>query len=157
MKILYLTCLLLLCTSCSSNSALKQSHDLNNLKVVKHNRYNPEKFDVSNLPKFDSIKQVNQFVNNFQYEKDVEDYWKSPKELISSKRGDCEDFAIAKSVLIENSNLSDDNKLVMVRDNFLNVYHVITISDGYVLDNQNKDIITINESMKRYSYLYIIG
>lgn len=38
---------------------------------------------------------------NFQYQDEDEDYWKSPEETVRDKGGDCEDFAILSSVVLD--------------------------------------------------------
>jgi len=42
----------------------------------------------------------NWYVKEFKYEYDAKDYWKSPREMLKDKKGDCEDFAILSKYIL---------------------------------------------------------
>ena len=41
-------------------------------------------------------------LNEFEYENDEQEIWKSPKQMIQDKAGDCEDFAFLASKILSN-------------------------------------------------------
>ena len=56
----------------------------------------------------------------------TEDRWSSPFETLQSRRGDCEDYAIAKYIALREAGLSAaDVKIVIVRNHFPKEYHAV--------------------------------
>ena len=76
----------------------------------------------------------------------VEDRWSAPLATLTTGRGDCEDYAIAKYVaLIQAGVGEDDVKLVIVRDLIANQDHAVVAArlDGkwVVLDNRRLTLL----------------
>ncbi|MBR7799898.1 transglutaminase-like cysteine peptidase [Undibacterium fentianense] len=68
------------------------------------------------------LQRVNQFFNRkLIYTEDIElwgqsDYWATPLESLSKKKGDCEDFVIAKYFSLRNLNIPDTQlRLIYVK------------------------------------------
>ena len=71
----------------------------------------------------------------------VSDHWSSPLETLSSGRGDCEDYAIAKYIaLVEAGVAEEDVKLIIERDLATNQDHAVVAArlngDWIMLDNR---------------------
>jgi predicted transglutaminase-like cysteine proteinase len=80
----------------------------------------------------------------------VLDRWSSPLSTLSSGRGDCEDYAIAKYIALRETGIADnDLRLVIVRNVPLRSDHaVLTVRlDGrwIVLDNRHLNLVEANE------------
>ncbi|WP_445425595.1 transglutaminase-like cysteine peptidase [Alishewanella sp. HL-SH06] len=78
--------------------------------------------DAANLPVVQQLETVNTFLHNtLSYELDaslyqVEDYWASPAEILASRRGDCEDWAITSYISLRALGIPDTQlRLVYVR------------------------------------------
>ncbi len=75
----------------------------------------------------------------------MEDYWATPLESVGGGRGDCEDFAIAKYVLLKQLGINDQNlriQYVLYQETYrTQVAHMVLIyypelgDEPYVLDN----------------------
>lgn len=99
---------------------------------------------VRQLPPAQRPAAVNRAINLSHYVPDArlwgeDDYWATPGELLS-RGGDCEDFAIAKFLLLRDAGFSSSRMLVVVlRAKFLRPAHTILVvetDDGpMVLDN----------------------
>ena len=70
----------------------------------------------------EKLRQVNAFVHRvlaYQLDKELwqrEDYWASPLETLSRRRGDCEDFVIIQYVSLLSAGIPDDQlRLIYVR------------------------------------------
>jgi predicted transglutaminase-like cysteine proteinase len=68
-------------------------------------------------------------------------FWQSPLEALSSKAGDCKDYAVAKYLALQEAGIAEsDVKLVIVRDIAAHQDHaVVTVrlyGDWFVLDNR---------------------
>ena len=81
----------------------------------------------------------------------VEDYWASPLESLSSGAGDCEDYAIAKYVALEESGIaSADLQLEIVRDVEHQATHAVvevrykdewlTFGQSHVADHEHRTV-----------------
>lgn len=86
------------------------------------------------------INSVNRFVNGFAYKKDRGgDYWKTPTEFFNDGGGDCEDFAIAKGVMLKNIFSDIELELVLCRNRATRQAHAIlcvgTATGRRYLDN----------------------
>ncbi len=98
-----------------------------------------------------SIRPVSDMV---QY--GVEDYWASPLQSLGSGKGDCEDYAIAKYVALEEAGVArDDLQLEIVRDVEHQATHaVVTVrykNEWLVLDNRT--LLMKNADATPYQYL----
>jgi predicted transglutaminase-like cysteine proteinase len=76
----------------------------------------------------------------------IDDHWNSPLATLSSGRGDCEDYAIAKlAVLREAGVAAEDLRIVVVRDLKQNEYHATLAAraggGGVVLDNRRNTLL----------------
>ena len=109
---------------------------------------------------FKTLKQINDYINSFPYKSDmknwgVPNYWASPKEFFAKHSGECADYAIAKYALAIEAGLSTPAgaKLELATDNESQEYHMLLIVGDAVLDNQNKEIVSVDEAKKRYKLL----
>jgi len=76
----------------------------------------------------------------------VADHWSPPLETLTTTRGDCEDYAIAKYVaLIDAGVRQEDVKLVIVRNRFPDEEHAVVAAraDGrwFILDNKSLALV----------------
>ncbi len=90
----------------------------------------------------------------------VADRWSAPLATLTSGRGDCEDYAIAKyAALIAIGFAEDDLRLVIVRDTAIGEDHAIVAArlDGswIVLDNRRLALVTDVE-MQRVVPLFVL-
>lgn len=101
---------------------------------------------IAGMPRRDQLTAVNTWVNRqlaSGYDEDIygrDDYWASIEEAFARKRGDCEDFAIAKMQLLEAAGISrSDLYLVVLKDESRAIDHaVLAVRDGetlWVLDS----------------------
>ncbi len=91
----------------------------------------------------------------------VADRWSAPLETLTTGRGDCEDYAIAKYVaLLEAGIAADDVRLVIVRDLALAQDHAVVAArlDGewIVLDNRRLALLQ-DVNMPRVEPLFVLG
>jgi predicted transglutaminase-like cysteine proteinase len=89
----------------------------------------------------------------------VEDYWASPLESLGSGAGDCEDYAIAKYVALEELGLSsDDLQIEIVRDVEHQATHAVVAvrykDEWLILDNRTLMMANADESP--YYYLFAL-
>jgi len=88
----------------------------------------------------------------------VPDLWSAPLASLSSGQGDCEDYAIAKYVVLRAAGTpEDDLRVVLVRDRTVGQYHAVLAArqDGrwLVLDNRWPDLREDHE-MKSFVPLF---
>lgn len=97
-------------------------------------------------PLNEQIEAVNRKINRFYYEEDAAqygraDYWASPAEFFARGAGDCEDFAIAKYMLLKAMGVDEDAMRIVVLEQANGVGHAVLIVDSedgqMVLDNQS--------------------
>jgi predicted transglutaminase-like cysteine proteinase len=86
----------------------------------------------------------------------VEDYWASPLESLGSGAGDCEDYAIAKYVALEESGTApEDLQLEIVRDVEHQATHAVVAvrykDEWIILDNRT--LLMVNADQSPYRYL----
>lgn len=86
----------------------------------------------------------------------VEDYWASPLQSLGSGKGDCEDYAIAKYVALEEAGVApDDLQLEIVRDVEHQATHAVVAvrykNEWLVLDNRT--LLMMNADASPYQYL----
>lgn len=79
----------------------------------------------------DKLHAVNRFFNRNRFLTDQEhwqkeDYWATPIEFISTKGGDCEDFAIAKYITLRALDIPDEKlRITYVKSLRLNQAHMV--------------------------------
>lgn len=89
----------------------------------------------------------------------VDDYWASPLTAFGNGAGDCEDYAIAKYVALEESGIAtDDLQLEIVRDVAHQVTHAVVAvryqNEWLILDNRTLFMVSADESP--YQYLFAL-
>lgn len=112
------------------------------------------------------LATVNSAVNQLPYIEDrvnygVDDYWAAPDEFFA-RGGDCEDFAIAKYVLLRRAGVpAESMRVVIVRDMALSTAHAIlavTVSGKtFILDNQDASVRPASAVAWRYQPVYSIN
>jgi len=115
---------------------------------------------IRNMPRQAQLMAVNIWVNHQLAVGDdrdiygVTDHWAGIEEAFAHKRGDCEDFAIAKMQLLEASGFSrEDLYLALLKDEIRGVDHaVLAVRDGndfWILDSLN-DRLLRSEDVRGY-------
>jgi predicted transglutaminase-like cysteine proteinase len=113
------------------------------------------------------VGEVNRAINlAIRYESDTShhgapDVWASPLATLSSGRGDCEDYALAKYLALREAGVPvDDIRFVIVRDTKLEENHaVVTVRFGdrwLVLDNRRLLLLTDREA-PNYAVVSVFG
>lgn len=121
-----------------------------------------------------ALKQINDFFNSqigFGTDVDVwkkNDYWATPMQTLAMRRGDCEDFAIAKYFSLTSAGISEQKLRLMYVQATINgsfqqahmvlAYYLTPDSEPLILDNLNKEILHASArkdlkpvySLKRY-------
>ena len=121
--------------------------------------------DLENKDRMTQIRGVNRYMNERRYIVDpvnwgVRDYWATPGQFFD-KRGDCEDYAITKSMALRALGFTNDSlRIVVLKDLNLRVAHAVLVVylDGvaYVLDNQVKRVVRA-EHIRHYKPYYSIN
>jgi predicted transglutaminase-like cysteine proteinase len=116
-------------------------------------------------PRFEQIQAVNQFLNQWQYKTDEQnygqrDYWATPLEFLS-RSGDCEDYAIAKYVSLRQLGFgAEDLRLVVLRDVVRDLPHAVLAvyldRQVYVLDNLTTAVLP-QEQVSQYVPYYSVN
>lgn len=97
-----------------------------------------------------AIDHVNRIVNKVRYSPDSRvwgrsDYWAAPSELFT-RGGDCEDFAIAKYMLLKDLGVSASRmRIIITRD-----HAVLAVNDNgqtRILDNRRSQTYRLNSAM----------
>lgn len=120
--------------------------------------------DQSVVGKITAVNKVINRLIDYRSDKDtygVLDYWATPKEVLASGKGDCEDFAILKMAALRAAGLpADSMALVVLRDSSRNFYHAVlavsTSSNTYVLDNL-RDAVLTDRQLPQYQALYSLS
>jgi predicted transglutaminase-like cysteine proteinase len=91
----------------------------------------------------------------------VADYWATPFEFLRKGGGDCEDYAIAKYMMLRELGIpKDDMRIVVLKDLRRGTDHAVlaVYIDGtpFVLDNRDSDISPAN-SFQSYQPVYSIN
>lgn len=89
------------------------------------------------------LTEVNRLVNQARYRSESGDQWSTPSELLANG-GDCEDYAIAKYLLLRAMGVSaDDMRILILRANGNVGEHAVlvvqTSAGPYVLDNRRQN------------------
>lgn len=108
------------------------------------------------LPDIEKLKLVNDYFNKIPWESDIshwntKDYWASPREFIESNAGDCEDYAIAKMIML-NDLVQDKESLKLLYTYVENqsdahmvlIYHKAN-QEPLVLDNIVKEVLPLSK------------
>ena len=104
-----------------------------------------------------ALKQINDFFNiNISFGTDVDvwkknDYWATPMQTLAMRRGDCEDFAIAKYFSLVSAGMSEQKLRLMYVQATINgsfqqahmvlAYYTSPDNEPLILDNINKEIL----------------
>jgi predicted transglutaminase-like cysteine proteinase len=85
----------------------------------------------------------------------VADYWATPLETLSSRAGDCEDYAIVKYVALRESGIApDDLRLVIVRNIKEQTNHAVLAvrleEEWLILDNRT--LVMVNADVAQHYY-----
>lgn len=104
-----------------------------------------------------ALKMVNDFFNQkVKFESDISvwnknDYWATPMQTLSIKRGDCEDFSIAKYFTLTAAGVPEEKlRLMYVQALKYNQAHMVLAyypspeAEPLVLDNLNHEILPAN-------------
>jgi predicted transglutaminase-like cysteine proteinase len=113
------------------------------------------------------IETANRLVNgSLRYVSDqqhhgVADRWQAPLAALGAGRGDCEEYAIAKYMLLRATGFAEsDLRLVLVRDTAIRVDHAVLAArfEGrwLVLDNRKSAAVEA-EDLRHYMPLYALG
>lgn len=105
-------------------------------------------------PASTQLKLINDFFNyKVKFESDAQiwnknDYWATPMQTLSVKRGDCEDYSIAKYFTLAAAGVPEDRlRLMYVQALRYNQAHMVLAyypapdAEPLVLDNLNQDIL----------------
>lgn len=118
-------------------------------------------------PSLSMLDQVNQFINRIPYAEDqevwgVNDYWATPEEFFARQKGDCEDFAIAKYVMLQYLGVNKENmRIVVMNDKKQQQIHAVLMVNiagvNYILDNQSSQVLTDRVATALYEPIYSIN
>ena len=89
----------------------------------------------------------------------TDDVWSSPLATLAIGAGDCEDYAIAKFVALQEAGVSaDDLRIVILRDDIRKEYHAVVAArlDGnwLVLDNRHM-VMVEDQQMRQYHPVFL--
>ncbi len=89
------------------------------------------------------------------------DYWASPLQTLTSRAGDCEDYAILKYVVLRHLGVTTaDLRLVIVRDTSLEAEHAILVvhqeKKWVILDNRTMAMLNA-EQVRHYDPLFAMN
>lgn len=107
------------------------------------------------LPKFKTMEEVNAYFNRLHYTSKDLQHWKSPKEFLASKEGDCADFSVAKAAAL--NEMGYDAKVIVGifhRDapRYPGQEHAVVLVDGkYVLTSEYNYIRTWSSYQKEFT------
>ena len=108
-------------------------------------------------PELKKLEAVNSFFNQLEFVDDLphwgqEDYWSTPREMLASNGGDCEDFATAKYFTLRQLDIPDAKmRLTYVKAVKLKQPHMVLSyyakpgADPLILDSLVKTILSASE------------
>jgi predicted transglutaminase-like cysteine proteinase len=121
--------------------------------------------EISTEGTWTKIIKVNEYLNQFRYVTDfdnwgIADFWETPLEFLE-RRGDCEDYAIAKYVTLKKLGIDPDSmRIVALNDTNLKTGHAVLMlkysDQTYILDNQSRGVIP-EENIRHYQAVYSIN
>lgn len=156
---------------CGLSSMTAAQYDANRLSALAQLRYGQQAFNdvqelnrlIANLrsaPEAEKLRQVNDYFNQkIQFIDDIDlwkqtDYWSTPLETIGIRAGDCEDFSIAKYIVLQLANVNNDKlRLTYVKAELLNdgrkfnrahmvvSYYPTPQAEPLILDNLETEIL----------------
>jgi hypothetical protein len=112
--------------------------------MVLHNKYNKLLSTCQKLEKVDILKKVNSFFNEYiEYVSDeiqfTKDHWQTLTELLTTSRGDCDDYTISKYITLKILGFKIET-LFLVFSRFRDVNHLYLMVEidnhRYLLDNR---------------------
>jgi predicted transglutaminase-like cysteine proteinase len=90
----------------------------------------------------------------------VEDVWSSPLATLAIGAGDCEDYAIAKFVALQEAGVSaDDLRIVILRDDVREEDHAVVAArlDGNWLMLDNRHMVMVeDQQVRRYRPVFLV-
>jgi predicted transglutaminase-like cysteine proteinase len=120
---------------------------------------------LRDVDRVEQLRQVNARLNGVRYVTDpvnwgLDDYWSTLAQFLR-RDGDCEDYAIAKYMLLKQLGVPvADMRVVIVMDQNLNIPHaILAVRAGaatYILDNQISSIV-LDSSIHHYKPYYSIN
>ena len=151
--IIILVALVLLMSGCGAKKKAPQEAaelDPGQQRVASWHALMREKQDA---PEMEKLESVNSFFNKLEFVDDLyhwgkEDYWATPKEMLISNGGDCEDFATAKYFTLRTLEIPDEKmRLTYVKSLKLMQPHMVLsfyrepTAEPLVLDSLVNDIL----------------
>ncbi|MGB8275771.1 MAG: transglutaminase-like cysteine peptidase [Alphaproteobacteria bacterium] len=111
------------------------------------------------------LERVNAEINRHPYVRSIDNwglpnYWETPFEFLRTG-GQCQDYAIAKYLLLRASGVPEDQlRLVVVRDMNLQLDHAVVVAyaegDALLLDNQIPQVVPVS-LVRHYRPYYSIN
>ena len=111
------------------------------------------------------LEAVNTLVNRYPYTPSAANWlepnhWETPFEFFA-KSGQCQDYAIAKFMLLRAAGVPNELlRVVVLRDRRLNLDHAVTVAyidgEALMLDNQIPDVVPVS-SVHHYQPYYSIN
>ncbi|WP_051202007.1 transglutaminase-like cysteine peptidase [Ferrimonas senticii] len=113
--------------------------------------------DQQQQPTRQQLQAVNQHLNQYQFHDDSllwqqSNYWATPLEFIGRGGGDCEDFALAKLVTLQQLGIpAEQLRLVYVKAETLNQHHMVLAwyaspsAEPLLLDNLNGQLLPASQ------------
>jgi len=91
----------------------------------------------------------------------TEDFWSSPLATFATGAGDCEDYAIAKFVALQEAGISaDDLRIVILRDDFREQDHAVVAArlngTWLMLDNRHMTMVQDQQVRDYYHPVFLI-
>ena len=91
----------------------------------------------------------------------ADDVWSPPLATLAIGAGDCEDYAIAKFVALQEAGVSaDDLRIVILRDDIRKEYHAVVAArldgDWLMLDNRHMAMVE-DQQVREYHPVFLIG
>lgn len=101
------------------------------------------------------LDYANRLINQYHYASDKKtygrgDYWATPLELATQRKGDCEDHAIAKFAILIAAGVPENSLRVLILQNTREHFKhaILTVSVGselFFLDDQKANVMTPNQ------------
>lgn len=125
-------------------------------RIAEWHRLMEEKRDV---PEMEKLAAVNSFFNQLEFVDDLhhwgkDDYWATPREMLASNGGDCEDFATAKYFTLRQLDIPDHKmrlnyvkSLRLKQPHMVLTYYAEPTADPLVLDNLVTRILVASQRL----------
>ena len=116
----------------------------------------------------EKLNFVNKLINKFKYISDIKnwkqkDFWASPQKMMEKGGGDCEDYAIAKYLMLRKLGISEDDMFIMVGVYANNQGHaMLAVYDHdsdqfYILDNNSSKLQTEKSMDNKFLPIYSLN